>query len=130
MHNRGRLIVSSFLVKLLLTDWRIGEHYFASMLVDYDPASNNGNWQWVAGTGTDSMPYFRIFNPWTQSQKYDINALYIKKWLPHLETVDPKHLHQWDKYHTYYDINQLNYVSPIIDYATQRTKALSLYKNV
>lgn len=130
MHNRGRLIVSSFLVKLLLTDWRIGEHYFASMLVDYDPASNNGNWQWVAGTGTDSMPYFRIFNPWTQSEKYDTDAAYIKNWLPHLQRVEAKHLHQWDKYHTQYDLKELNYIPPIIDYTTQRENTINVYKSV
>jgi deoxyribodipyrimidine photo-lyase len=130
MHNRGRLIVSSFLVKILLTDWREGEHYFASMLVDYDPASNNGNWQWVAGTGTDSMPYFRIFNPWLQSEKYDKNASYIKKWLPHLKNVDAKHLHKWNEHWEDYDLKVLNYVKPIVDYKTQREKALKLYKSV
>lgn len=130
MHNRGRLIVSSFLVKILLTDWREGEHYFASMLVDYDPASNNGNWQWVAGTGTDSMPYFRIFNPWLQGEKHDKDASYIKKWLPHLQKVEPKHLHHWDEYYKDYDLKELGYLKPIVDYKTQRMKALKLYKSI
>lgn len=130
MHNRGRLIVSSFLVKILLTDWREGEHYFASMLVDYDPASNNGNWQWVAGTGTDSMPYFRIFNPWVQSEKYDKDATYIKKWLPHLQKVDAKHLHQWDEHYKDYDLKELGYVKPIVDYKTQRMKTLNIFKSI
>lgn len=130
MHNRGRLIVSSFLVKLLLTDWQVGEQYFASMLVDYDPASNNGNWQWVAGTGTDSMPYFRIFNPWTQGDKYDGDASYIKKWLPQLKEVEAAHLHQWDKYYTQYDLTAIDYTAPIINYVERRKKALSVYKNV
>lgn len=130
MHNRGRLIVSSFLVKLLLTDWRQGEHYFASMLVDYDPASNNGNWQWVAGTGTDSMPYFRIFNPWLQSEKHDKEGLYIKKWLPQLKEVKPKHLHQWDEHYNEYDLKNLNYLKPMVDYKERREKAIRVYKKV
>ena len=79
MHNRGRLIVSSFLIKTLLINWQHGEKYFANKLVDYDPASNNGNWQWTAGSGADSQPYFRIFNQWAQSKEYDPDALYIKK---------------------------------------------------
>lgn len=130
MHNRGRLIVSSFLVKLLLTDWRKGERYFASMLIDYDPASNNGNWQWVAGTGTDSMPYFRIFNPWLQSEKYDKDALYIKKWLPQLKEVKTKHLHQWDEHYEEYDLKKINYLKPIVDYKERREKAIHVYKKV
>eukprot|EP00959_Pyramimonas_sp_CCMP1952_P018747 396227-Pyramimonas_sp.AAC.1 len=71
MHNRLRMITASFLIKDLAIDWRRGERYFATKLVDYDPASNNGGWQWVAGTGTDANPYFRIFNPWSQMKKYD-----------------------------------------------------------
>ena len=82
MHNRARMIVASFLVKTLLCDWRWGEKYFAQKLVDYDPASNVGGWLWTAGGGFDSQPYFRIFNPWTQSEKFDKDAEYIKYWLP------------------------------------------------
>jgi len=78
MHNRARLIVASFLTKTLLIDWREGEKYFASKLTDYDPASNNGNWQWVASTGADSQPYFRIFNPWEQTKEWDTDCEYIK----------------------------------------------------
>lgn len=130
MHNRGRLIVSSFLVKLLQTNWQYGEHYFATKLVDYDPCSNNGNWQWVAGTGTDMMPYFRIFNPWTQSLKYDPDCVFIKQWLPQLSSIPPEHLHQWDKYCTQYDLNELNYIEPIVDYKAQRKKAFQMYKRI
>jgi deoxyribodipyrimidine photo-lyase len=130
MHNRGRLIVSSFLVKLLLTDWREGERYFATMLVDYDPCSNNGNWQWIAGTGTDTMPYFRIFNPWAQSKKHDADAVYIKKWLPQLEHIDPQHIHEWDNYYTKYNLKEINYTAPIIDYTQRRKIALDAYKNI
>ena len=82
MHNRVRMIVATFLVKDLMIDWRWGEKYFATKLVDYDPASNNGGWQWCASTGTDSQPYFRIFNPFLQAKKYDKNNEYIKKWNP------------------------------------------------
>jgi len=125
MHNRGRLITASFLVKILQIDWRWGELYFATKLVDYDPASNNGNWQWVAGSGADSQPYFRIMNPWTQSEKFDKDGLYIKKWLPELESVKSSDLHKWDKMLNSYDVN---YPLPIVDYGLMRTKTLELYK--
>ncbi len=86
MHNRVRMITSSFLCKNLLTDWRLGEGYFAEKLFDYELASNNGNWQWAAGTGCDAAPYFRFFNPLVQQQKYDPDKVYIKKWLPEYGT--------------------------------------------
>lgn len=82
MHNRVRMITASFLCKHLLIDWRWGEAYFASTLLDYELSSNNGNWQWVAGTGCDSAPYFRVFNPTTQQEKFDPELKYIKKWIP------------------------------------------------
>jgi Deoxyribodipyrimidine photolyase len=82
MHNRVRMIVAMFLTKDLLIDWRWGERYFATKLVDYDPASNNGGWQWSSSTGTDAQPYFRIFNPDLQIKKYDKNYEYIKRWNP------------------------------------------------
>jgi len=94
MHNRGRLIVASFLIKTLLIDWREGEKYFATKLTDYDPASNNGNWQWVASTGADSQPYFRIFNPWSQSEEHDPDCEYIKKRIPELENVPNDKIHK------------------------------------
>ena len=97
MHNRARLITASFLIKTLLIDWQKGEKYFAQKLTDYDPASNNGNWQWVASTGADSQPYFRIFNPWSQSKTHDSDCEYIKKWIPELEGIPNKSIHQWDK---------------------------------
>ena len=110
MHNRGRMIVASFLTKDLLIDWRWGEQYFANKLVDYNISANNGGWQWAAGTGTDAQPYFRIFNPWTQSENFDKNCVYIKKWIPELEEVENKHVHQWFKYHhiynTYFHVSQ------------------------
>ncbi len=86
MHNRVRMVVASFLTKHLLLDWRMGEAYFAEKLLDYDLASNNGNWQWCAGTGADAQPYFRIFNPTSQQQKFDKDFIYIKKWVPEFGT--------------------------------------------
>ena len=122
--NRSRLIVSNFLVKILFVDWKIGENYFATKLIDYDPASNNGNWQWVAGTGTDSQPYFRILNPWTQSKKYDEDTSYIKKWIPELKNVPPQDIHNW--YKTYINYNS-SYTNPIVDYKKKRDYVLNKY---
>lgn len=123
MHNRGRLITANFLTRLLGIDWRLGEQYYATHLIDYDPAVNNGNWQWVAGTGVDRAPYSqRIFNPWIQSAKFDPKAVYIKQWIPALKDVEPKHLHQWDKYF------DETYFKPIIDYKEAREKRLAHYK--
>ncbi len=93
MHNRVRMVTASFLVKDLQIDWRWGERYFAHNLVDYDPAVNNGNWQWVASTGTCSQPYFRVFNPWVQQKKFDPDAEYIKRWLPELADLPPRQIH-------------------------------------
>lgn len=124
MHNRGRLIVASFLVKNLHISWEWGEKYFAQKLIDYDVLVNNGNWQWVSGSGADSMPYFRIFNPWTQSEKFDKNCIYIKHWIPELKDVENKHIHQWEKY---YDIDV--YIKPIIDYKKSREITLKMYKD-
>jgi deoxyribodipyrimidine photo-lyase len=128
MHNRGRLIASSFLVKTLLIDWRFGEQYFAKHLVDYDVASNNGNWQWISGTGVDSMPYFRVFNPWTQSEKFDTDAIYIKKWIPELKNVDAKDLHNWNESCFLQKYSSIKYPKPIVDFDEQRKKFLELYK--
>lgn len=127
MHNRGRLIVSSFLIKILQVDWKLGEKYFAQTLVDYDPSVNNGNWEWSAGSGADSQPYFRIFNPWTQGKKFDPKCSYIKKWLPQLSNVDANDIHNWD---TAYDKYQSDYPKPMVDYSKQRESTLKMYKKV
>lgn len=108
MHNRVRMIVASFLTKHLLIDWRWGEAYFAEKLLDYELASNNGGWQWAAGCGADAAPYFRIFNPYLQSQKFDPQNRYIKKWIPELDT------------------NQ--YPPPIINHDMARKRCLEVYK--
>jgi deoxyribodipyrimidine photo-lyase len=125
MHNRGRLIVASFLIKTLLIDWRWGEKYFATQLVDYDVASNSQNWLWVSGGGADSQPYFRIFSPWEQSKKCDPEAEYIKKWIPELKDVEAKVIHAWNNKGNY-DV----YYKPIVDYAEEKTKALSMYAKI
>ncbi len=108
MHNRVRMIVASFLCKHLLIDWRWGEAYFAQKLLDYEMASNVGNWQWSAGSGVDAAPYFRIFNPTEQIKKFDKDLIYIKKWIPELETS--------------------NYPKPIVDHKEARERCLKVYK--
>ncbi|CAM4249081.1 cryptochrome/photolyase family protein [Flavobacterium terrigena] len=109
MHNRVRMVVASFLCKHLLIDWRWGETYFASKLLDYEQASNIGNWQWAAGSGVDASPYFRIFNPTEQIKKFDKDLKYIKKWIPEFETLD--------------------YPNPIVDHKEAREKCLRVYKD-
>jgi len=131
MHNRLRLIVSNFLIKILHINWKSGEKYFAQKLIDYDIILNNGNWQWSASTGADSQPYFRIFNPWRQSEKFDINCDYIKKWVPELVDVPSQDIHKWYLTYKYY-INKENikYWRPcIIDLKPQIKKTIKLYKN-
>ncbi|SFA99821.1 cryptochrome/photolyase family protein [Algoriphagus aquimarinus] len=109
MHNRVRMVVASFLTKHLLIDWRWGETYFAEKLLDYELASNNGGWQWAAGTGTDAQPYFRVFNPTSQQEKFDKNWKYIKKWIP--------------------EINSDKYPKPIVDHKFARQRAIDTYKS-
>lgn len=108
MHNRVRMITASFLVKHLMIDWRWGERYFAKKLLDFDLSANVGNWQWAAGTGCDAAPYFRIFNPYTQTEKFDKSRDYIKKWVPEYESTE--------------------YPNPIIDHKVARERALKTYK--
>jgi len=98
MHNRVRMIVASFLTKHLLIDWRWGEAYFAQKLLDFDLASNIGGWQWASGSGLDAAPYFRVFNPTAQMEKFDKGLRYIRKWVPELDThIYPKPIveHKW-----------------------------------
>jgi deoxyribodipyrimidine photo-lyase len=128
MHNRGRLIVSNFLVKILLIDWRKGEKYFAQKLIDYDPSVNNGNWQWSASCGADSQPYFRVFNPWIQSKKHDSEAVYIKRWLPELESVTVRDIHNWHK--TYEKYKGTEYPKPMVNYTSYKEKALKSFAKI
>jgi deoxyribodipyrimidine photo-lyase len=126
MHNRARLIVASVLVKTLLIDWTKGEKFFATHLTDYDPANNNGNWEWIMGGGADSQPYFRVFNPWLQSKEYDSDALYIKKWIPELSEVPARSIHKW--YSDYNLFKYIDYPSPIVNYNEQKKRVIDMYK--
>jgi deoxyribodipyrimidine photo-lyase len=128
MHNRARLIVSSFLIKTLLIDWKKGAEYFAQHLTDYDPASNQLNWQWSASTAVDSQPYFRIFNPWSQQEEHDADCVYIKKWIPELELLDNKTIHNWSE--EWNNNKKIKYNKPICDYAEQKEKALAMYRAI
>jgi len=123
MHNRVRMITASFLVKDLLTDWRIGEQYFAQRLLDYDPAVNNGNWQWCAGTGCDAQPFFRIFNPWLQARRFDPDCEYIKRWVPELKQLSPREILSPGK------IPRGDYPEPIADHAAAARRTLFAYRN-
>lgn len=127
MHNRVRMITASFLVKDLHIDWRWGERYFAQKLVDYDPAVNNGNWQWVASTGCDAQPYFRIFNPWLQQKKFDAQCEYIKKWVPELKMVSPPVIHAWFKKS---NIISSEYPAPIVDHAHEAMISKKIYSKI
>lgn len=132
MHNRARMIVASFLIKDLLIDWRWGERYFLQQLVDGDHAANNGGWQWVAGTGTDAQPYFRIFNPISQGKKFDPQGDYVKHYIPELAAVPTKYIHApWtmpaeEQRTALIEIGK-SYPAPIVDHATQRERALAMY---
>lgn len=128
MHNRCRMIVANFLTKILHIDWLWGEKYFAQKLVDYDVANNNGGWGWSSSTGTDSQPYFRVFNPWRQAEKFDKNCEYIKKWIPELKDVPNKDILKWD---TCFDkFKNIDYPKPIIlDIKKQVKKTLQLFAN-
>ncbi len=135
MHNRVRMIVGSFLVKDLLIDWRWGERYFRKLLIDADIAQNAGNWQWVAGTGPDAAPYFRIFNPISQSRKFDAQGDYLRRWVPELAALDNKTIHEpWaagplDLAGAGVILGD-TYPAPIIDHAFARERTLAAYKAV
>lgn len=132
MHNRARMIVASFLTKDLLIDWRWGERHFMHHLIDGDPASNNGGWQWSAGTGTDAAPYFRIFNPITQGQKFDPDGEYVRRWVPELAQVPSDAIHEpWrmtplEQRAAGCVIGQ-DYPAPIVDHKEARQRTLAAY---
>jgi deoxyribodipyrimidine photo-lyase len=107
MHNRVRMIVASFLTKHLLIDWRWGEAYFAEKLLDFDLAANNGGWQWAAGSGCDAAPYFRVFNPYLQTEKFDAQNEYIRRWVPEFQQPD--------------------YPAPIVEHKFARDRCLAVY---
>ena len=125
MHNRLRMITASFLTKDMLCDWRIGEQWFMQQLIDGELASNNGGWQWAASTGTDAQPYFRVFNPTTQSERFDPNGEFIRQWLPELKSVPDKYIHApslWSGF------GSVNYPLPIVDHKQMRLLAIERYK--
>lgn len=124
MHNRARLIVGSFLTKDLHQPWWLGEKHFARHLIDYDVSVNNGNWQWVGGTGTDPVPYFRIFNPWLQAKKFDPDAEYIKKWIPELRGFSAKEIHGIPDRPL---PSGSGYPAPLVDHAEEMRKVKALY---
>jgi deoxyribodipyrimidine photo-lyase len=133
MHNRARMITASFLTKDLLCDWRKGERHFMQYLVDGDLASNNGGWQWAASTGTDAQPYFRIFNPTAQGEKFDPDGTYVKRWIPELRRVPAKYIHHpWDLSEREQEavgcVLGKDYPRPIVDHKAQRDRALTLYR--
>lgn len=124
MHNRARMVVASFLTKDLLIDWREGELYFMQRLLDGDLANNNGGWQWAAGTGTDAQPYFRIFNPLSQSQKFDPQGVYIRTWTPELRDVADRYIHEPHNAPT----PPKSYPAPIVDHQMARQAALQMFE--
>ncbi|MEM1378357.1 MAG: deoxyribodipyrimidine photo-lyase [Pseudomonadota bacterium] len=135
MHNRVRMIVGSFLVKHLLLDWRHGEQWFWDTLVDADPASNTASWQWVAGSGADAAPYFRIFNPITQGEKFDPQGEYVKRWVPEISKIPPKLIHKpWEAPKNILDYAGVTlgdtYPKPIVDHKQARERALDAYQQM
>ena len=129
MHNRVRMIVAAFLTKDLLIDWREGYAHFREHLVDHDTANDNGGWQWAASTGTDAQPYFRIFNPMTQGERYDPEAAYITEYVPELRGVDPETIHSWhERSPAERDRAAPDYPAPIVDHSERREAALATFK--
>jgi deoxyribodipyrimidine photo-lyase len=135
MHNRARMITASFLTKDLLIDWREGEQFFMQQLLDGDPASNNGGWQWTAGTGTDAAPYFRVFNPILQGRKFDPEGNYVRLWVPELAKVPTKFIHApWEmplevQKQVGCVVGQ-RYPSPIVDHAVARKRVLLAFRGL
>lgn len=130
LHNRLRMVVAMFLTKDMRLDWRLGERYFATRLVDYDPASNSGGWQWSASVGADAQPYFRIFNPWSQSKRFDPDAAFIKAWVPDLSTVPAEDIHQWDKKYHKHVPSKTHYPIPILDHAKETKLVKDMFMGV
>jgi deoxyribodipyrimidine photo-lyase len=128
MHNRLRMVVAMFLTKNLLIDWREGERFFMQHLIDGDLAANNGGWQWSASTGTDSAPWFRIFNPLSQSEKFDREGLFIKSWLPELNDLEKQQVHNPNTQGELF--SAVNYPSPIVNLSESRLRALEAFRSL
>jgi deoxyribodipyrimidine photo-lyase len=124
MHNRRRMIVAMFLTKNLLLDWRLGERHFMQHLVDGDLASNNGGWQWAASTGTDAAPYFRVFNPVSQSEKFDPGGVYVRRWVPELADVEDAAVHAPPPLAR----SRFGYPEAIVDLKASRARAIEVFK--
>lgn len=128
MHNRLRMIVAMFLSKHLFLNWREGEKWFMENLIDGDFAANNGGWQWAASTGTDAAPYFRIFNPYSQSKRFDKNGDFIKRYCPELKAISANALHDPEKLKTQLEANEVDYPEPIVEYSKARLIAIDKFK--
>jgi deoxyribodipyrimidine photo-lyase len=129
MHNRVRMIVASFLTKDLLVDWREGYDWFRRKLVDHDTANDNGGWQWAASTGTDAQPYFRIFNPMSQGERYDPDAEYIREYVPELDGVPAETIHSWHELDAgTREMHAPAYPAPIVDHSERREQALAMFE--
>jgi deoxyribodipyrimidine photo-lyase len=125
MHNRVRMIAASFLIKHLLLDWREGESWFWDALVDADAANNPANWQWSSGSGADAAPFFRIFNPVLQGERYDPDGAYVRRWIPELEALPARTIHRpWEAG------GAKGYPPPIVDHAMARARALDAFKTM
>ena len=127
------MVCASFLIKHLLTDWRVGEAWYWDTLLEADPAANAASWQWVAGSGADAAPYFRIFNPFSQGQKFDPNGDYVKKYVPEIDGLPKKYIHTpWEAPETVLDAAGVKlgetYPRPIVDHKWARERALAAYK--
>ncbi|MDD0851501.1 deoxyribodipyrimidine photo-lyase [Halobacteriovorax sp. GB3] len=135
MPNRLRMVTASYFCKILMQDWRIGEEYFAQKLMDFDLAANNGGWQWSSSTGCDAAPYFRIFNPYNQSKKFDPDGAYIKSFCPELKNYEKKEIHRPDEVPALEQemkgcLIGRDYPSPIVDYKSKREECLIFYKSI
>jgi deoxyribodipyrimidine photo-lyase len=133
VHNRARMVAASFLVKDLLVDWRRGETVFMQGLLDGDPANNNGGWQWVAGTGTDAAPYFRVFNPVLQGRRHDPAGAYVRRWVPELARVPAPRIHEpWRMSAAEQEAAGCrigrDYPAPVVDHASRRVEAIARYE--
>jgi len=135
MHNRVRMVAASFLIKHLMIDWREGERWFWDTLFDADPANNTASWQWVAGSGADAAPYFRIFNPFGQGEKFDPNGDYVRQWVPELKRMPNKFIHQpWEAPELVLMEAGVklggNYPKPLVDHKQARETALAAYQEM
>jgi deoxyribodipyrimidine photo-lyase len=126
MHNRLRMVVAMYLTKNLLIDWRLGERFFMQHLIDGELAANNGGWQWSASTGADSAPYFRVFNPISQSEKFDPEGAFIRHWLPELASLSNKEIHD----PTPISRQSLNYPNQIVDLRSSRVRAIEAFSSL